>query len=86
MFSFVTINWRGRPLTSYQVIVNLVAATTTGTGLRILAEWEQGSFPIGVVVTDDELAAVPLNGHDWHPEWNYDITSPETAGKPKPIK
>jgi hypothetical protein len=86
MFSFVTINWRGRPLTSYQVIVNLVAATTTETGLRLLAEWEQGAFPIGVVVTDDELAAVPLNGHDWHPEWNYDIRSPKIAGKPGPIK
>jgi hypothetical protein len=86
MFSFVTINWRGRPLTSYQVIVNLVAATTTETGLRILAEWEQGSFPIGVVVTDDELAAVPLRGHDWHPEWNYDIRSPKIAGKREPVK
>ena len=73
MFSFVTINWRGRPLTSYQVIVNLVAATTTDKGLRILAEWEQGSYPLGVEVTDAELSALPLTGHDWHPEWNYDF-------------
>ena len=74
MFSFITQNWRGKPLTSYQVIVDLVAATTTATGLRILAEWEQGEYPKGIEVTDAELAAVPLKGHDWHPEWNYDIT------------
>jgi hypothetical protein len=74
MFSFITINWRGKPLTSYQVIVNLLAGTTTETGLRILAEWEQGYFPIGIEVTDEELAAVPLTGHEWHPEWNYDLS------------
>ena len=74
MFSFITQNWRGRPLTSYQVIVDLVAATTTTTGLRILAEWDQSEYPKGIEVTDAELAAVPLKGHDWHPEWNYDIT------------
>ncbi len=79
MFSFITQNWRGKPLTSYQVIVDLVAATTTTTGLRILAEWDQGEYPKGIEVTDAELAAVPLKGHDWHPEWNYDITPAPSA-------
>jgi len=74
MFSFITTNWRGKPLTSYQVIVELVAATTTSTGLRILAEWDHGSYPTGVEVTDTELANLPLTGHDWHPDWNYDLT------------
>jgi transposase len=74
MFSFVTKNWRGKPLTSYQVIVELVAGTTTTTGLRILAEWDQGYYPTGVEVTDKEIARLPLTGHDWHPEWNYDLT------------
>jgi len=73
MFSFITKNWRGRPLTSYQVIVELVAATTTATGLRILAEWDQGDYPTGVKVTDAELAGLPLAKHEWHPEWNYDL-------------
>jgi len=83
MFSFVSINWRGRPLTSYQVIVNLVAATTTGTGLRILAEWEQGSYPTGVEVTAAELAALPMTGHAWHPEWNYDFRTTTIPAPPK---
>jgi transposase len=73
MFSFITTNWRGKPLTSYQVIVDLVASTTTAKGLRIAAEWEQGDYPKGAAVTDAELAAVPLTGHEWHPEWNYDL-------------
>jgi len=76
MFSFITRNWRGKPLTSYQVIVELVAATTTNTGLRILAEWDQGTYPTGTEVSDAQLAALPLSGHDWHPEWNYDLVPP----------
>ena len=83
MFSFITKNWRGKPLTSYQVIVDLVGATTTTTGLRILAEWDQGEYPKGIEVSDDELAALPVTGHAWHPEWNYDITPPITK---KPTK
>lgn len=77
MFSFITKNWRGKPLTSYQVIVELVAATTTETGLRILAEWDQGYYPTGTEITDAELAALPLAAHEWHPEWNYDLTPPK---------
>ena len=73
MFSFITKNWRGKPLTSYQVIVDLVASTTTQTGLRILAEWDQGKYPKGIEITDAELAALPLARHEWHPEWNYDL-------------
>jgi Rhodopirellula transposase DDE domain len=81
MFSFITKNWRGRPLTSYQVIVDLVAATTTDSGLRILAEWDQGDYPKGIEVTDEQLAAVPITRHEWHPDWNYDITPP-SANEP----
>lgn len=73
MFSYITKNWRGEPLTSYQVIVELVAATTTETGLRILAEWDQGYYPTGTKISDAELNALPLTKHDWHPEWNYDL-------------
>jgi hypothetical protein len=73
MFSFVAINWRGKPLTSYRTIVELVAGTTTETGLRIAAEWDQGHYPTGTKITDKQLEDVPLTGHDWHPDWNYDI-------------
>jgi hypothetical protein len=73
LFSFITKNWRGRPLTSYRTIVELVSATKTKTGLRVLAEWDQGYYPTGVEVTDAELAAVPIKAHKWHGEWNYDI-------------
>ena len=73
LFSFVTMNRRGRPLTTYQVVVELAAGTTTETGLRILAEWDPGHYPTGTEVKDAELAALPLTGHDWHGEWNYDL-------------
>lgn len=73
MFSFITKNWRGKPLTSYQMIVDLVAATTTTSGLRLLAEWDQGDYPTGVKVTDDQLNKLALTKHDWHPEWNYTL-------------
>jgi hypothetical protein len=78
LFSFITTNWRGRPLTSYRTIVELAAATTTQTGLRVLAEWDQGHYPTGVDVTAEQLAAVPLAGHPCHPEWNYDVAANPT--------
>jgi Rhodopirellula transposase DDE domain len=73
LFSFITKNWRGRPLTSYRVIVELIAATTTKSGLKILAEWDQGSYPDKIKVSDAELAAVPIKPHKFHGEWNYTI-------------
>jgi hypothetical protein len=57
LFSFITINWRGRPLTSYRTIVELAAATTTETGLRVQAEWDAGRYPPGIEVSDNELAS-----------------------------
>lgn len=78
LFSFITKNWRGRPLTSYRVVVELIGATRTKTGLRVLAEWDQGDYPTGVKVSDAQLAAVPMTAHDWHGEWNYTIHPPLT--------
>ena len=54
--------------------MNLIANTTTRTGLRVHAESDHGYYPTGTVITDEQLAAIPLTGHDFHPEWNYDIT------------
>ena len=73
MFSFITMNWRGKPLVTYRAVVELIAATTTKSGLRIEADIDTGSYPIGVKVTDAELAAIPIRKHEWHPDWNYSI-------------
>jgi Rhodopirellula transposase DDE domain len=73
LFSAISMNWRGRPLASHEVIVELIGATTTQTGLRVHAELDQGTYPLGVRVRDAELAAVPLVRHGFHGEWNYTI-------------
>jgi hypothetical protein len=73
MFSFISINWRGRPLTDYQTILELIAHTTTESGLTVSACLDDGVYPTGVKVTNDELTAVPLVPHDFHGEWNYTI-------------
>ena len=74
MFSFVSMNWRGKPLTSLRTIVELISATTTTTGLSIRADLDQRHYPTGVKVTNAEIKALPITPHtDWHPEWNYTI-------------
>jgi hypothetical protein len=73
MFSFITMNWRGRPLTSYRVIIQLIANTTTKKGLKINADLDQGYYPTGVKITNKQLAAVPLSRHEFHGDWNYTV-------------
>jgi Rhodopirellula transposase DDE domain len=73
LFSFITNNWRGRPLTSYEVIVNLIASTTTKTGLIVKAAIDTNQYETGVSVSDDELARVHLTPAKFHGEWNYVI-------------
>ena len=75
MFSFITANWRGRPLVSLRTIIELISATTTETGLTIQASHDPNWYPTGVHVTDAELGAVPLSVHDWHGDWNYTINA-----------
>jgi hypothetical protein len=75
MFSFITMNWRGRPLTSVRTIIELISATTTKTGLTIQAAYDPEWYPKGVKITDAELAAVPLAPHTFHGEWNYTINA-----------
>ena len=70
LFSHITMNWRGRPLTSHDVIVSAIAATTTRAGLTVRAELDPGSYPEGVKVSDQQMAALPLDRHDWHGDWN----------------
>jgi hypothetical protein len=73
LFSHISMNWRGRPLVSHEVIVELIGATRTRSGLRVRAELDEGRYPLGVKVSNKELAAVPLKRHDWHGEWNYTV-------------
>ena len=73
LFSFISHNWRGKPLVSHQVIVNLIAATTTKTGLRVRAELDPSKYPKGVKVSNKEVAAIRLERDEFHGEWNYTI-------------
>ncbi len=74
LFSFITINWRGKPLRSYRTIVQLIAATTTMTGLKVRAELDEKKYPKGVKISDDQMAAVNLSRHSFHGDWNYTIS------------
>ena len=74
LFSFITQNWRGRPLVSYQTIVQLIAATTTDAGLKVQCEIDPNTYPAGVRVTDAEMDAINLQRHDFHGDWNYTIS------------
>jgi len=73
LFSFITQNWRGKPLVSYQAIVQLIAATTTRTGLNVKSEIDTATYPAGVKVTDAEMATINITPHAFHGEWNYTI-------------
>ena len=85
LFSHISMNWRGRPLTSHQVIVNSIAGTTTKTGLTIHAELDTRPYQTGVKIPDDEIASLltsgTLNRHEWHPEWNYTLKPRNTPTK-----
>jgi hypothetical protein len=73
MFSFITQNWRGRPLISHEVIINLIANTVTKTGLKIKAALDTGNYKTGQKVTDEELEKVNLKPGKFHGEWNYAV-------------
>jgi len=73
LFCHITQNWRGKPLVSHQVIVNLIAKTTTHTGLRIRAELDTQNYPTGIKVSDEQLAQVRIKKHQFHGDWNYEI-------------
>ena len=74
MFSFASLNWRGKPLESLEVIINLIAATTTSTGLKLYAQLDQRAYERGIEITDEQLASVNVTRHTFHGDWNYTIT------------
>jgi transposase len=83
LFSHITMNWRGRPLTSHEVIVQSIAATTTRTGLRVMAELDTNVYPTGVQIGDAEMAALPLT-HAFHGDWNYALHPQPCPAIPAP--
>jgi hypothetical protein len=74
LFCHISQNWRGRPLVSYEVIINSIAATTTTAGLKVFARLDERDYPKQIEVTDQDLAAVNLTRDPFHPEWNYTIS------------
>jgi hypothetical protein len=85
LFSFITQNWRGRPLTSLAVIVNLIGSTRTQTGLRVRAELDRGKYPEGREITEAQMARIHLRPDGFHGEWNYSIL-PRRAARNRAIK
>ena len=75
LFSFITMNWRGRPLISHEVIVNLIASTKTRSGLKVRAELDSANYPKGLVVSDEDFAAINIERNNFHGDWNYRIRS-----------
>jgi hypothetical protein len=73
LFCHITMNWRGRPLTSHEVVLQTIAATTTRTGLTVHSELDTGSYPLGTTIDDQQMAALPITRHDWHGDWNYTL-------------
>ena len=73
LFSFITLNWRGKPLISHEVIVKLIEATTTTTGLKVRCQLDTNLYPPGIKVSDKDVAQVHIQRHDFHGEWNYTI-------------
>jgi hypothetical protein len=93
LFAHITMNWRGRPLSSHEVIVQTIAATTTRTGLRVHAALDTNSYDTGIRVSDRQHEALPVTRHDWHGDWNYTLrpqpyphinTDPDPFDQPSP--
>jgi hypothetical protein len=79
LFSFISMNWRGRPLTDYQVVVETIAATTTETGLTVAAVLDTNTYPTGVKISDAQMRALPVQRYAFHGEWNYVVHSGPTS-------
>jgi transposase len=73
LFSHISMNWRGRPLTSHEVVVNLISSTATRTGLRVRAVMDNAQYPLKVKIEDEVLLALPIVRDKFHPEWNYRV-------------
>jgi hypothetical protein len=82
LFSQITMNWRGRPLTNHETILNLIGATTTDTGLAVTATLDTGTYPTGIKISDSEMQALPITRDEFHPDWNYTLHPPHDTPEP----
>jgi len=73
LFSAITMNWRGTPLTSHEAVASLIGATRTATGLTVNAVLDTGSYPTGIKISGKVMQALPLTRHDLHGQWNYTL-------------
>jgi hypothetical protein len=80
MFSFISLNWQGKPLVSYETVINLIGATRTTTGLRVKARLDTRFYEAGVKITDEEMEQINLRAHRTNPEWNYTISPSRSHG------
>ena len=78
LFSQITMNWRGRPLKTHQIIVDLIAGTSTATGLTVHCTLDTGQYPTGITYTNKDVQALPLQRHDFHGDWNYTLLPDDT--------
>lgn len=83
LFSHISMNWRGRPLTSHDVIIDSIAATTTRTGLTVHAELDTGTYDTGIKVTDSDIDALPIHRHRFHGDWNYSLQPLDPTAPPR---
>ena len=81
LFSYISQNWRAQPLVSYRVIVDLISATTTDTGLKVICELDANTYPKGIAITDQEMDAINITRGEFHGEWNYTIHSGNRADR-----
>lgn len=81
LFSFISMNWRAKPLVSYRVIVDLISATTTDTGLTVQCELDTNTYPKGISVTEQEMAQLNIIRDEFHGEWNYTLRCRNNRGR-----
>jgi hypothetical protein len=82
LFAYISQNWRGKPLVSHQVIIQLIGATTTDTGLTVTCDIDADSYPKGIKVSDAEMDAINIERHTFHGDWNYTIKPVPTQQPP----
>jgi len=81
LFSFISLNWQGQPLVSYETVVNLIGATRTKTGLRVKAMLDPKVYPTGIKISDAAMAQLQVTPHEVHPQWNYTLDPRPPVGK-----
>ena len=81
LFSYISMNWRARPLVSFRVIVDLISATTTDTGLTVRCQLDTNAYPKGIAISERDMAAINIARDNFHGDWNYTIRPRNVSGK-----